>query len=99
MRMSTAVAVHIIKVSNIGPVIATRPCLTGCDAFADPCTNDSVPIPASLENAPLLTPTIITPMMLPLATADPVKASEIIKDNDGKKSSIFRAIQINTAPK
>ena len=35
-RIIKAVAVHIINVSKIGPVIATRPCLTGFETLATP---------------------------------------------------------------
>ena len=35
-RIIKAVAVHIINVSKIGPVIATRPCLTGSETLATP---------------------------------------------------------------
>ena len=56
IRIIKAVAVQIINVSKIGPVIATSPCFTGSETFATPCTRDSVPIPASFEKAPLLTP-------------------------------------------
>ena len=36
IKIIRAVAVQIINVSNIGPVIATRPCLTGFETLATP---------------------------------------------------------------
>ena len=90
---------HIINVSKIGPSIATRPCLTGSDVLAEPCTSVSVPIPASFECAPLLTPIIITAITLPPATAEPVKASSIIILNAGMIESKFNINAINTEPK
>ena len=34
--INNAVDVHIIKVSKIGPSMATKPCLTGFEVFAAP---------------------------------------------------------------
>ena len=58
-----------------------------------------MPIPASFEWAPLLTPMIITAMTLPPATADPVKASSMIILNAGKIESKLSIKATNTEPK
>ena len=88
VSINKAVKVHMINVSNIGPIIATNPCLTGCDVFAAPCIIASVPMPASLLNAPLLTPVIMTPPKRPPLTAVLLlKASEKINPKDGRNWS------------
>ncbi len=87
VKIMTAVKVHIIKVSNIGPVIAIKPCFTGFDVLAVPCISASVPIPASLLNAPLLIPVKITPIKPPLTAEFNEKASVNIKEIDGRNLS------------
>ena len=72
----TAVKVHMIRVSKIGPVIAISPCLTGFVVFAAPCIKASVPIPASLLKAPLLMPVKITPTKPP-ATAEFIEKASL----------------------
>ncbi len=80
IRMISAVAVQMISVSIIGPTIATRPSLTGSRVRAAPCAMDSVPIPASLENAPRRTPVAITVPIAPPAAAVPLNASVMINE-------------------
>ena len=64
-----------IIVSIKGPNIATKPSLIGSVVFAAPCAIVSVPVPASFENNPRLTPMIIIDPIAPPATASPEKAS------------------------
>ena len=84
IRIITAVRVHIIIVSNIGPVIAIKPCLTGWLVFAAPCIKASVPIPASLLKAPLLMPVKITPTRPPATAESKENASVTINPKAGK---------------
>ena len=54
--MMNAVAVQMIIVSTNTPSDWIRPCFTGCDTVAVAATLGTLPIPASLENSPRLTP-------------------------------------------
>ena len=75
IKMIIAVIEQTIIVSIKGPSMATKPSRTGSLVFAAPCAIVSVPVPASLEKRPLLTPTIIIVPIAPPATDFPVNAS------------------------
>ena len=55
-KIANAVIEQTRIVSINGPIIATRPSLTGSFVFAAPCAITSVPNPASLENTALRIP-------------------------------------------
>ena len=74
-NIAKAVSVHTNKVSMAGPNIATKPSRTGSFVLAAPCAKGAVPIPASFENAPRLTPNKINPPTRPPKKASPLKLS------------------------
>ena len=74
-KIINPVILQTIKVSIIGPSIATSPSLTGSLVIAVPCAMDSVPMPASLENAARLMPVIMTTPKAPPAMESPENAS------------------------
>ena len=56
IKMAIAVSVQTSPESIDGPIIATRPSLTGSLFLDAPCIIDAVPTPASLTNAARLIP-------------------------------------------
>ena len=89
INIITAVKVHMMRVSKIGPVIAISPCLTGFVVFAAPCIKASVPIPASLLKAPLLIPVKITPTKPPETAEFIEKSSLTINPIAGRNLSLI----------
>ena len=76
--MASAVQVQTTSVSMNGPTMATRPSRIGSCVRAAPCASASVPMPASLENAPRCTPIRMTVPSAPPATDWPLNASSTI---------------------
>ena len=64
--MMNAVAVQISMVSTNTPRDWMSPCLTGWDTVAVAATLGTLPMPASLENRPRLTPLSIAAAMPPV---------------------------------
>ena len=64
--MINAVAVQMMMVSTKTPSDWINPCLTGCDTVAVAATLGALPMPASLENRPRLTPLSIAAAIPPV---------------------------------
>ena len=70
-----AVQLHIIIVSVKTPKDWIKPCFTGWVTCAVAAALGALPIPASLENRPLFTPVITTPINVPIAI--PLKSNAL----------------------
>ena len=78
--MTMAVQVQTIKVAKTGPNVASIPSRIGSLVFAAPWAMTYVPTPASLENAPRLMPSSMTPRNPPLtAVGDRASLTMLIK--------------------
>ncbi|MNW56156.1 hypothetical protein D3C74_338600 [compost metagenome] len=96
MRMMKAVAEHTTIVSTNTPSDWIRPCLAGCETVAVAAAFGALPMPASFENRPRLTPLSsaarIPPAVPATAWSSPNAPSTICRTTPGTAPRFMRMI-------